>query len=764
MIELKNVSKQYNQIEILKNINVSFPNHGLIIITGKSGAGKTTLLNLLAGIEKPTTGSIVVNEKNITSYSEKQLCDYLQTTIGYSFQAPNLWENFTVQENLLMLTNKEITKEKADTLLRRFNIEFLKDQRVKDLSRGEQQRISLLRAIIKDSPILLVDEPTGNLDEETSKNILNILKEMSKEKLVIVVTHEVEWIKEYVDQIYVLEQGNLSLQKNGKQLEIDIPKKTHNPQFISKHNILKLSTQHLKESKFRSFISVALLTFTIFFALISFALNSFSLTDLQIKTMQKEGESSIMLSDSDFKEEDLNEIKKFTQSDEVVPTYQFYQNQYPITFQYATNTKKDLYHANLVIISFFAPITNLKIDSESIIGRLPEKENEIVISEYIADTIISNGIIIKDTEEEIPFYPSSYEDILKNSHYKFGTIELNIVGIIRQDLEEYTTLENVFKEEDATLREKALQQKLFGQVETESFIYGNDSFIEYMKSISNAEISKYSEIYFSPTNTLLTSPISALEKEIETSVGYISTLKEDEVIISEELVALLGNDFEIGTTISLTINNQIYELKIKGVSLDNKIYMNNEATKNAYSYQINNVIVNQMTPEIQKQIFDAYPITKGKAITKYSYSITSLSKYLDILAKISQIVAVIFAIITVLVLINTIENSITSHKKEIGLLKCLGTPTRVISRIYRVESSIIGNIAFIFASVMSLLLFAVANNLISNLLGFYFHPFILSFVLSIVLWLVTNIIIVLICAILIKKISRLSPLEALKTK
>lgn len=203
-LQLKNISYFYNkELPILQNINISFERGKMYAILGKSGSGKTTLLSLLAGLDEPVDG-VILYEGNILK--GKELDNYRAKHVSIIFQSYNLIDYLTAVENIEFITNKN-----ARPILHELGIlEEDMDRNVLQLSGGQQQRVAIGRALTSETDILLADEPTGNLDEKTAKEIAEILKNTAyrKKKCVIVVTHSSE-VAKYADIILNLEKGKL---------------------------------------------------------------------------------------------------------------------------------------------------------------------------------------------------------------------------------------------------------------------------------------------------------------------------------------------------------------------------------------------------------------------------------------------------------------------------------------------------------------------------------------------------------------------------
>ena len=194
-IEFNNVTKQYKMGEVtinaLNNTNFEIEKGELVVIVGPSGAGKTTTLNILGGMDTATSGKVLVDNKEITRLTNRQLITYRRNDIGFVFQFYNLVQNLTAKENVELATQLCPDALNVDEILNKVGLENRKDNFPSQLSGGEQQRVAIARAIAKNPKLLLCDEPTGALDYKTGKSILKLLQNMArKEKMtVIIITH-----------------------------------------------------------------------------------------------------------------------------------------------------------------------------------------------------------------------------------------------------------------------------------------------------------------------------------------------------------------------------------------------------------------------------------------------------------------------------------------------------------------------------------------------------------------------------------------------
>ncbi|MEG2111619.1 MAG: ABC transporter ATP-binding protein/permease [Anaerovoracaceae bacterium] len=220
MIRLNNVNKYYNkkksnQIHVINNTSIELDNKGLVTFLGNSGCGKTTLLNAIGGLDKVDSGDIYIDDKKITTRSSSKKDEIRNVSVGYIFQNYNLIEDATVFDNVSLvlkmmgIKKPEEIEERVTYILKRVGIYKYRNRPAKMLSGGERQRVGIARAIVKNPKIIIADEPTGNLDSKNTIEIMNIIKAISKEKLVILVTHEREIAEFYASRIIEIIDGKI---------------------------------------------------------------------------------------------------------------------------------------------------------------------------------------------------------------------------------------------------------------------------------------------------------------------------------------------------------------------------------------------------------------------------------------------------------------------------------------------------------------------------------------------------------------------------
>lgn len=263
-IQIEKLNKSYfigkDEYKVLKDLNISFESDEFVAIYGKSGCGKSTLMNVIGGLDEYQSGQILIDGNNIKDYSNKNMDYYRNHSVGFIFQEYNLLENLKVIDNVMLplsISGKSSSecKKRALDLLEKVGLSDQKNKRARQLSGGQKQRVAIARALANDPDIILADEPTGALDSSTSKDILELLKSISKEgKLVVVITHSNEVIK-YATRVITLENGAINDQVPPNTTEAKKAEITKNKKVALKlSKALKIARANLASKKFRTFL------------------------------------------------------------------------------------------------------------------------------------------------------------------------------------------------------------------------------------------------------------------------------------------------------------------------------------------------------------------------------------------------------------------------------------------------------------------------------------------------------------------------------
>ena len=222
MITAKSIKKKYNDQEVLRGIDLKIDKNEFVVILGASGSGKSTLLNILSGLEKSDSGEVVYDNESISDYSEKQLTKFRKDKIGFVFQQYYLLNNLTIEQNVKVGANLADNKEYVD-IIKDLGLEDKLSKYPNELSGGEQQRVSIARALAKKPTVLFLDEPTGALDEETGRKILEYLLKLKDKShfTMIMVTHN-ENIAELANKIIHVGSGRItSIVENHKPKSVE---------------------------------------------------------------------------------------------------------------------------------------------------------------------------------------------------------------------------------------------------------------------------------------------------------------------------------------------------------------------------------------------------------------------------------------------------------------------------------------------------------------------------------------------------------------
>lgn len=411
MLELKNVSKFYYKKGIVSSgiskVSLKFDMGEFIAITGESGSGKSTLLNVISGLDTYEEGEMYVNGEETSHYNEEDYEEYRKKYIGNVFQSFNLVNSYTVYQNveLVLLINGETrksVKHKVIDILKKVDLYKYRHTKVSKLSGGMKQRVAIARCLAKDAPIIIADEPTGNLDSKNAKSVLKLLYEISKYKLVIVVTHNFEQISEYATRRITMHDGSV----------------IEDMKLKDKNEVKEVNTSKFKKTKVISNLRLGirntfnivpkflLLTFVYLFVLISIvgvysaflelestnnAYNSFfNETDANKRVIVKKKDNS------SFTNEEINKLKSISNVEKVITNdYVYYYSMSLIDYE------------NIFLDSNFMKLEEFK--GKLKYGRMPLNENEIIVSGskenyYIEDMgseLINKEVSINSGSDEI---------------------------------------------------------------------------------------------------------------------------------------------------------------------------------------------------------------------------------------------------------------------------------------------------------------------------------------------------------------------------
>ncbi len=864
MIELKNISKTYKSKKsknttALNGVSLTFDNNGMTFILGKSGSGKSTLLNVIGGLDKYDSGDMSILGKSSKDFTQADFDSYRNTYIGFIFQEFNILDDFDVYENIvlaLQLQQKEVDKQKVDALLEKLELSELVNRKVNELSGGQKQRVAIARALIKDPKIILADEPTGNLDSATGQQVMELLKEISKDKLVIIVSHDREYANTYGDRVIEIKDGIVANDTNDKDISSKESRYDTIKSKLPFKDSFKLGIGSLKHKKIKLCFTILLTACTLLFLSVVDTLSAYNINRAHAKLLADRGEQFVQVEKFkfygwdkfDFSNKDQVSLSK-AESEAVLDKignngYETYRLQegysymsYGELMNLVENGKYGYYTPSATHIDTDIVVTDdiNKIVVEDIIGRQPSAANEIVISSYYADLLIINGVTVYETTKKDEFStsnifkPQSYEDILNADYtFYFGSEgKVKIVGIIDYDLTKYKVLWDKDFEGSSTREENILYSELHDKSRNiYNKIYVNKDFLanlavkdtELLNPMNNYQLSS-TDLSLSE-NGFYASP-SVLNNEITYYNGSewvkASKLNKNEMIISAyQLKSFNYEQYSKSLSEYLSKHsgedktelqqkffaNYIKDLDVIGKEVDLNIYegrsySSDESTKKyenirivgimgvyvdyfeQYNYfsmdlvkdykletiQLTGYLIPTTTEKDFKSLIDMFPYyDEISTQSTYSMDVTGMVRTIKVLKDIAFYISAVLLTFTIFLIANFIITSVNYRKKEIGVLRALGSRSIDIVKIFLWEGLVLSTIAGTISAIMLIVVTQVLNGVIMHGVGIILTPFIIGIRQFIVIYLIVIAVTVISSILPIRRISKMKPIDAILNK
>lgn len=441
MIKLKNVSKFYYSKGVVASgfskVNLEFKIGEFVAITGESGSGKSTLLNVISGLDTYEEGEMYINGEETSHYTEKDFEDYRRKYIGNIFQNFNLVNSYTVYQNieLVLLLNGKKKKEIKDDvldLIRKVDLYRFRNTKVSKLSGGQKQRVAIARALAKDTPIIIADEPTGNLDSKSASSIIKLLSEIAKDKLVIIVTHNYEQVEPYVTRKIKMHDGSVLedkvIRKVNTKEEIKDNLTYHNITFLNKirlgiRNAFNIVPKFLLVLLVYLFVTVSLISEYASFKHDEYLASKSGYNNI----FQELSDKRIIIKKKDqtpFTNEEYQDIKKLANVKSVI------ENDLLLDTSFYLSDNE-----NLWLNSQFLDL-ELYHEGDLDLGRMPESDNEIIIKGSKDDYYIGdNG---KDILDKEVYLQNNYTGELNKD------LPLKIVGIKYEENANYYSIQTAY--------------------------------------------------------------------------------------------------------------------------------------------------------------------------------------------------------------------------------------------------------------------------------------------------------------------------------
>ena len=717
MLELKNISKVYSSksrvlVHALKDVNLTFGDKGCNVILGPSGCGKSTLLNIIGGLDEPTSGNLVYNSYNIKS---KDYDVWRNDTIGFIFQDFNLIPDLTIYENLsIVCYNKSDVESKQliHDVLASVGLENYESRYSYEMSGGQIQRVAIARALLKNSEILLADEPTGNLNKEMSAEIFSLLKELSKEKLVIIVTHNDDLAQKYADRIIRFEDG-VVVSDNNPNIDT-LNTIVYTPKIVNRLSnklVFKLSLKNLFSKKLRYFISLISLVLLFILLSISFAIVNFDRNYVDAKNIQSNKIERFYIYGYNNDDTELN----FITANEIL-------NQNP-NISYIVNDE----------IESYQELLNMGYE-------LYEGYNEIsyegiyILDNYLLKFLHLGEVFYDFKGEQVVEKDFPLEELV-DKYYYFNGVYFKIDGLIKSGFNEF---------DNGTSHSDAENEEFY--FKTHSYIFSKSNSLYKKTKVQRHQVS---------TSDKQNYEFSVNSKRINYSLDFIYNSEylnifDDKSIYKDENVPIADNNeiylsleiynnifgeysdveyylgdnyhFEptlqripthIGDSISLKFdfgNNNIVEvsdLKVKGIIYSGHpytIYTTYGICEKFYDISKDYQIMVKTSSVANLYDFISYNCEKYNITAYYSYTraINNFEDGLLLARLICLIIFIVLLVITLLISINSINQTIKSKDKENGILRSIGITITDIKKIYYYQLVIMIIIPFILSIIFSL--------------------------------------------------------------
>ena len=763
MLEIKNITKIYKTgsfvQKALNKVNINFRENEFVSILGPSGSGKTTLLNIIGGLDKYDSGDLIINEISTKKYKDRDWDSYRNHRVGFIFQSYNLIPHQTVLSNVeLALTLSGISKKerrkRAKKALREVGLSDHIYKKPNQMSGGQMQRVAIARALINNPDILLADEPTGALDSETSVQIMNLLKKISKDKLVIMVTHNPDLAKEYSNRIISLKDGEVTNDTNpydGKE-EIELKTGKTKKTSMSFFTALSLSLNNLMTKKGRTLLtsfagSIGIIGIALILSL-SNGVNNYiakvqedTLTSYPLTIEKNSVDMSVMMTsfmgDNSNSNHDLDKVySNNIMTDMITTMYGGITTNNLVEFKKYIENNKELekytndikytYNLNLQIYTE----GNLKVNPSNMMSMFTldgENTNSTFSNGIqIFNELTTNKNLLNSQYEVISGrLPESYDEmvLIVDENNEINDFVLYSIGL-KDQKEIQETMMNMMQGKEI----QEFEETVFSYEDILSTNYKLVLNSDYYKKENNVwvdksnDLSHIKEIVNSGIDLNIVGIIKPKEGSnisVTNGIGYTKELTE--YVIKQINESKIVKEQLSNKNINVFTNKEFDGLETLDTNLTKLgvVELDNPYTINIYPKDFES---KDKIEEIIKEYNDS-KIKDGKEDLKIEYT-----DYVGILmSSVTTIVNVIGYVLIAFVSISLIVSSIMigiityisvlERTKEIGILRSIGASKKDISRVFNAETFIVGLTSGIIGILITCALNVVINILIKNITG-----------------------------------------------
>ncbi len=700
MLTLKNIVKDYKvagkQFRAVNDISLTLNKGEFVAIIGPSGCGKTTTLNIIGGLDRYTSGDLIINGTSTKDFSEKDWDAYRNNSIGFVFQSYNLISHLSVLDNVelgmtLSGVNQKIRRERAIEVLTRVGLASQLGKRPNKLSGGEKQRVAIARALVNDPDIILADEPTGALDSKTAHEILTLIQEVAKDKLVIMVTHAQQYADEFASRIVELKDGVILADSQKEPVVSEDTGYQANKTSMSFFTALKLSFNNLKTKKFRTVITAFASSIGIIGVGLVLAIsNGFSQQINDIESDQLVG-LPILIGKSEMN-------IGFDRAGASVFQPEDYEPDEIVIYDSSMDV-----HTNIITNEFITYLENMNSDIYTNIhytyGYIPvilSTESGATELVNLDDVGFSSFITPEDELEEYydlkdgSFPTNIYQVVLEIKEWNVVNKEvLDALGFDTSSELRFSDITGtelyIAKNNDLYVEQGSLFVPNYSDLET---VKNNGIVIEIVGIVQ----AKDSTMTYGPTGLLYLYDLQ--DELLSVNSGSDICLAQETLDTSVFNLSLLTEEEKLGILSYIGCNStDPYLIQIYSDSVENKTTIKEYiATYNA-------------DKDLDDKIFET-DLAEAIGAT-LSTLITSISVVLSAFASISLIVSSVM--IGIIIYISVLERT-----KEIGIIRSLGGRKKDISRVFNAESIIIGAFAGLMGISITYLLTFPINVIAAN--------------------------------------------------
>lgn len=777
-MKIKNICKAYDikngeKVHALKGVSFDLPSSGMVAILGRSGSGKTTLLNILSGLDRFDDGDIECFGKHMKDFSRKELDHYRNSCCGFVFQEYHLIPELDVGDNIalaLQLQGQKGVSEKIRTVLQQVDLAGYEHRKIEELSGGQKQRVAIARALVKDPKIIFADEPTGALDSQTGESILQILKTVAKEKLVIMVTHDREFAERYADRIIELSDGTVIRDTNDSYrfTETDQEMEMRNPR-LPVGTAMKIGCSNFKYHPVRLVSTILLSVIAFFLFGISLIASTVRYNDFIYDSLRANHVSSCILVKYENEMQDL-----FSSQDRAAVNENFQMNTVPVK---SNAPELDGYSEQEDIFSSVLPDKIVSISEKDLEflnlkyqGQLPSIGTEIAITDLLADMICGSEDPMRCIGKDLTLNGKKYI----------------ITAVIDTEKENSRFLQNALFVYDVDLFDEK-ENIIF---DSPGQLYLNDS---YSISISNIvkntdSVKKYALGEEANGNYLPICTIPIILNNIPCSIAYhdayystygqlfdalIQNEPDGEDVQNQYLKVFdrIRNEFALNQWFRFSLRNPAYHFDSL-IFIDGFYFQESPINENSSQKLILNDGSFDELRHIMEGQCDAIIVPVNSNLKDYLNRDSVIRVYNDLVSKlyswennisilktISTVLTIVLAVFSSVLIVSFISQSLSDKTKTIGVLRAFGSNQFNIMKIFIWEGLMISCCVFLMSTVILFGACNALNLLFSEFMGFHISFFGLNVFVVFCLLLLTIIFSFIGCLIPIIKLTRLQPNE-----